>query len=153
VHETIALWQQRVLDQLLSPLTLTRLHDSELKVPPDQDAFSAAELIERLTRAVFAELDQLGQGEFTNRKPAVSSLRRNLQRIYLRRLAAIAMGNSGAPDDCQTVAFAELSALEPRLNAALQGQAHLDTYTRAHLVESASRIRKVLEADLALRAP
>jgi nitrogen regulatory protein PII len=31
VHEVIALWQDRILQQLLSPLTLTRICDSELK--------------------------------------------------------------------------------------------------------------------------
>ena len=42
VHEVIGMWQARILSQLLSPLTLERLHDSELKVPADQDAFTTA---------------------------------------------------------------------------------------------------------------
>ena len=33
------MWQENILDQLLSPFTLERLHDSELKVPDDKDAF------------------------------------------------------------------------------------------------------------------
>ena len=105
---------------LLSSLTLTRLHDSELKVPADQDAFTTAELLERLTKTIFAETDKL-EGEFTNRKPAISSLRRNLQRSYLKK--------------------------------ALVGKAKLDSYTQAHLAESASRIRKVVDARLQLIAP
>ncbi len=55
---------------MLSPLTLERLHDSELRVPADQDALTTAELLERLTKAVFAETDNLAPGEYTNRKPA-----------------------------------------------------------------------------------
>ena len=35
----------------------------------------------------------------------------------------------------------------------LGGSAKLDTYSRAHLTESAARIRKVLDARLALAAP
>jgi hypothetical protein len=91
--------------------------------------------------------------DYTNRQPAVSSLRRNLQRVYLKRLSVIAMGNAGAPQDCQTVAYLELEGLEKRLNNLLDSQKNLDAYSKAHLMESSSRIRKVLEARLALSAP
>jgi hypothetical protein len=63
------------------------------------------------------------------------------------------MGNSGAPQDCQTIAFAELSGLEGRINSVLKGNAKLDPYSRAHLEESASRIHKVLDARLTLNQP
>ena len=53
VHEVILMWQENILDQLLSPFTLQRLHDSELKVPDDKDAFTTAELITRLTKVDF----------------------------------------------------------------------------------------------------
>ena len=153
VHEVISMWQQRILSQLLSSLTLARLHDSELKVPADQDAFTTAELIERLTSAVFAELENLESGEYTTRKPAISSLRRNLQRGYLQRLARMAMGNTAAPQDCQTVAYVQLEDLEAQMNKALGGDVTLDAYTKAHLRESVSRIRKVLDASLELSRP
>ncbi len=152
-HEIIAMWQERILYQLLSPLTLTRLHDSEIKVAADQDAFTSAELLNRLTKAIFAEVDTPPQGEFTPRKPAVSSLRRNLQRIYTRWLADLAMGSSGAPDDCQTVAFVELEDLEGRIKKLLETSTNLDTYTKAHYRETASRVHKVLDARLELARP
>ena len=120
VHEVISLWQSRILAQLLSSLTLDRLHDSELYVPADQDALTTAELLERLTKAIFVEVDRTPEGEYTNRKPAISSLHRNLQRAYLKRLGQLAMGNSGAPQDCQTIAYAELSGLEGRINTFAQ---------------------------------
>jgi hypothetical protein len=122
-------------------------------VPAHQDAFTAAEVIEGLTAAIFAETEKLRDGEYTNRKPAVSSLRRSLQRRYLERLSHLAMGNTSAPQDCQTVAYAELEALEARLKEVLARRAQLDTYTRAHLEETAARIRKVLDARLQLAAP
>ena len=153
VHEVIALWQERILSQLLSPLTLERLHDSELKVPADQDALTTAELLQRLTKAIYAEVDKMPEGEFSNRKPAISSLRRNLQRIYLKRLAALAMNDSGAPQDCQTLAYAELNGLESRITNLLKANPKLDDYSRAHLDESASRIRKVVDARLQLTRP
>ena len=153
VHEVIAMWQDRILQQLLSSTTLDRLHDSELKVAADKDAFTTAELLTGLTKAIFSETESMEAGEFTNRQPAVSSLRRNLQRIYLKRLSNIAMGNTGAPQDCQTVAYAELEALEGRINKLLAEQQKLDSYSEAHLKETAARIRKVIEARLALSGP
>jgi hypothetical protein len=153
VHETIAMWQSRILAQLLSPLTLERIYDSELKVPADQDAFTTAELIRRLTAAVFGEVEKVQGGQYTERKPAVSSLRRNLQRIYLQRMSDLAMGNGGAPPDCQSVAYAELKALKEKIDKLLAGNASLDTYTKAHLQESSNRIGKVLDARLTLARP
>ncbi|HZZ29424.1 MAG TPA: zinc-dependent metalloprotease [Pirellulales bacterium] len=153
VHEVISLWQGRILDQLLSSLTLDRLHDSELKIPADQEAFTAPDLLDGLTKAIFSELDTLQGGDFTNRKPAISSLRRNLQRQYLTRLSNLAMGNTSSPADCQTVAFAELKALQDRMNKLLASNVKLDDYSRDHLTESSARIGKVLDAHLQLRMP
>lgn len=153
VHEVIALWQGRILEQLLSPLTLDRLHDSELKVGADDDALTTAELLRRLTKAVFAETDSISGSDFTNRKPAVSSLRRNLQREYLSRLSNLALGNTGAPEDCQTVAYVELQDLQGRMKKLLARDVKLDDYTRAHFVESADQIGKVLDARLQMRTP
>jgi hypothetical protein len=153
VHAMVLAKQDRILYRLLNSTTLARLVDSEAKVPPEEDAFTAAELLEGLTAAIFQELDRLEGGEYTNRKPAVTSLRRSLQRRYLERLAGLALGTSPAPEDCQTLAYAELEGLEARINQVLAGRAQLDAYTRAHLKETASRIRKVLEARLQLRVP
>jgi hypothetical protein len=153
IHEVIAMWQDRILQQLLSSLTLDRLHDSELKIAAEQDAFTTAELLDRLTTAIFAETAEMETRDYSTRKPAISSLRRNLQRVYLKRLSAIAMGNSGAPQDCQTVAYLELEELEKQINKLLDAQKKLDPYSKAHLTESSARIRKVLEARLALTSP
>ncbi len=153
VHDVIAQWQERILTQLLSSLTLERLHDSELRLPSDQDALTTAELIERLTKTIFAEADNLPAGEYTNRKPAVSSMRRNLQRLYLKRLSHLALGETSAPHDCQTIAFAELSALDGRIGKTLQNGVKLDSYSKAHFEETSARIHKVLDAKLSLHNP
>jgi hypothetical protein len=153
VHDVIIMWQDRILAQLLSSLTLERLHDAELKVAADKDAFTTAELIESLTKLVFAEVDQAMDGEYTTRKPAVNSIRRNLQRTYLRRLSNLAMGSSGAPDDCQTIAYGELASLNDRIKKLLDSKVKLDSYSKAHLQESSARIQKVLDARLSLNSP
>jgi hypothetical protein len=147
-HEIILLWQDRILSKLVSPLTLARLHDSELKTAPDTDTLTTAELLERLTKAVFSEVDSTKEGEFTNRKPAISSLRRNLQRTYLRRLSQLAMGQTSAPQDCQTIAYAELGGLKTRIDSLVNGQVKLDSYSKAHLQETSARIAKVMDARM-----
>ena len=65
----------------------------------------------------------------------------------------MAMGNVLAPEDCQTLAYVQLEGIEARINAVLLGKAKLDPYTQAHLKETATRIRKVLNARLQLRGP
>jgi len=153
VHDVVLSWQERVLDQVLSTTVLRRIHDAELKVAPEADVLTTAELIERVTKAVFAEVEAVKEGEFNNRKPAISSLRRNLQRTFLKRLSSLAMGRTGAPEDCQTIAFAELGSLHARIEQLLKSNVKLDSYTRAHMQESASRIQKVLDARLMLAGP
>jgi hypothetical protein len=147
-HDIILMWQDRIVSRLLSPLTLARLHDSELKLPADADALTTAELIGRLTKAVYSEVDSVKEGEFTNRKPAISSLRRNLQRAYLRRISQLALGQTAAPADCQTVAYGELGKLKSRVDSVLNGQVKLDAYSQNHLQETSARIAKVMDARM-----
>lgn len=151
VHDVILRLQDRVLSQLMSSLTMTRLHDNELKTPAEEDALTVAELIEKLTDAIFAEVVSYDadndEGEYTNRKPMISSLRRNLQRAYLGRLAQLALGRSSAPEDCQTLAYAELGDLKEQIDLLLEDEPELDRYSSAHLREASDRIEKALETD------
>ncbi|MCE5269618.1 MAG: zinc-dependent metalloprotease [Planctomycetaceae bacterium] len=151
IHDVVLAMQDQILGQVLSPVTLSRLVDSEVQVPANQDAFTAAELLERLTSAIFRETEKVKDGKYTNRTPAISSVRRNLQQHYFQRLAEVALGNAGVPADCETIAAAELKTLESRIKTVLDSKAELDGYTRAHLTELASRIQKVLDARLERR--
>ena len=154
VHEVILMWQDRVLSRLLDPLTLSRIRDSELKVPADQDAFTTAELLDRLTKAVLSEVDTTGPGDYTTRKPAIPSLRRGLQRAYVSRLGALAMGSNPASPDAQAIAASQLRSLDTRIGTLLgKADVKLDDYSRAHLGELQARIRKVLDASLELPRP
>lgn len=148
IHRTILLLQDRVLNQVLSSLTLTRIHDNELRVPAEEDALTVAEVMTNVTGAIFSEVKQFEEGgEFTNRKPLVSSLRRNLQRSYLDRLIRMALGRTSAPEDCQTLAYAELTDLKKEITQILEDDPELDRYSEAHLREAADRIGKVLATD------
>jgi hypothetical protein len=153
VHSVVQMWQSRVLEQLLSPLTLERLHDSELRVAADQDALTVAELLDRLTNTIFSEVSNLQPGEYTNRKPAITSMRRNLQRYYLKRLGSIALGQAGGPEDCQSIAHAQLASLNGKITEALKAHPNLDAYSKAHLEETASRAQKIIDARLSFSSP
>jgi hypothetical protein len=148
-HEVILMWQERILSRVLSPLTLTRVHDSELKVAADGDAFTTVELLQGLTNSIFGELAP-AEGKFSDRQPAISSLRRNLQRSYIKQLSNLSLGRTSAPQDCQTVAFGELDRLKTKIDAYLEKSGELDTYTRSHLKETSARIAKVLEATVTM---
>lgn len=153
VHDLILQWQEEILGLLTASITLERIHDAELKIPADQDALTTAELLDRLTNAVFAEVKATTDGSFTERKPAISSLRRNLQRSYLQTLANLAMGRFSAPEDCKTIAYAKLATLREDIDKLLASKVKLDAYSSAHLRESSARIQKVLEAKLSLSGP
>ena len=154
VHDAILMWQSRVLGRLLNPLTLDRIRDSELKVPADQDAFTTAELLDRLTKSIMSEVDATAPGDYTVRKPAVGSLRRGLQRQYISRLSSLAIAPSGVTPDAQAIAAAQLRSLDGRIGALLaKNDVKLDDYSRAHLGELQARIRKVLDASLELTSP
>jgi hypothetical protein len=171
VHEVVLMWQERVLNRLLDARTLARISDNELKVPAQEDAFTVAELLRRLSDAIMAETMKLEPGTYTERKPAISSLRRNLQRSYLSQLGVLALNRgrssvlgislsgSSVPADARAVAVLQLKRLDGRIEALLakadakEADLVLDDYSRAHLEELRDRIETILDADLTLSGP
>jgi hypothetical protein len=153
IHDVVSMWQTRILDQLLSPLTLSRLHDAELKLAPDADAMTTAELIEGLIDGIFAEVSALPERKFTNRQPAIDSLRRNLQRSLIKRLGQIVLGQVSAPEDCRTVSHFQLERLQRKISSLLERPVQLDMYSESHLRESASRIKKILDSPMVSAGP
>jgi hypothetical protein len=153
VHDVVLMWQDRTLGRLLDPVTLERIRDGELKVSADQDAFTVAELLERLSAAVMTEVTTVGPGDYTVRKPAIASLRRGLQRAYVSRLCGLVLGTA-APADAQAVAAARLRDLSASIKALLaKNDVRLDDYTRAHLVDLDARITKTLDATVVAPRP
>ncbi|MEX0703251.1 MAG: zinc-dependent metalloprotease [Planctomycetales bacterium] len=154
IHDYVSMMQARILSQLTNGLTLARLHDSELKVAADADAYTLAEHLRTLVDAVFSEWKSPGEAkEYSNRAPYVSSFRRNLQRMTLNRLADLVTVDTGAPEDARTLARMHLRDLDGALGKLLDDdQRQLDDYSRAHLLDSRERIRQVLEARLELRS-
>lgn len=155
IHDTVAMMQGRILSQLLSPTTLARLHDSELKVAPEADLYTLAEHLRTIVESVFTEWREPAKpGEFSNRKPYISSLRRNLQRMALKDLAnLVTLVPHETPEDARTLARYHLTELDKQITALLGApNLKLDDYTRAHLLDSQERIRKVLQSQVTVHS-
>ena len=117
---------------------------------------TTAELIQRLTKAMFSEVEAPRKATTRNRKPAISSMRRNLQRSYLEELSKLALGRHEPP---RTIARRWPM---PELSDAAADKSLLDnrrwpaswTPTAGPTCRNrARRIEKVLDARLTVASP
>ena len=154
IHDRIMGIQASVLTNLLNPTTLKRVHDNESRVAADQDCLTLPEMLTTVTTSIWSELDAKAEGVFTDRKPMISSLRRNLQREHIERLIDLTLpgGASGASGRAISSLSAEqLRGIVKKIEAAQAAAADKhDAYTTAHLAQVKERITKALDADYIL---
>lgn len=143
IHESIFFLQSQVLGDLLSGDRLTRLQDIELKSPAEQ-ALTLPELFKTLEDSIWTEVLQSDDKSFS-----ISSIRRSLQRSYLNQLTSMVLRRNNVPEDARTLAWYRLRLLQGSLNRVLRRHGgEMNTYTKAHLEETRSRIRKALDAQI-----
>jgi len=150
VHDNIMGIQAAALTMVMNPTTLRRIYDNEFRVPSDEDALTLPEVIDGITEAVWAELDDSPNGTYTNRQPMISSLRRNLQREQMERLIDLSMTDSGfgaAAKPISNLSTHRLRELRTRIEDLLDVSDRIDDYTVAHLSEAAVRIEQALDAQ------
>ncbi len=153
IHEFVGMMQGMILGELTDSTTLARLQDGELKVAPNADAYTLAEHLRTLVASIFTEWQPAKAGKYTNRKPYISSFRRNLQRMALKNLADMVLNGFGAPEDARTLSRMHLADLDKQISALLgKKDLTLDDYSRAHLLDSQKRIQQVLNAELQVRS-
>lgn len=105
------------------------------------------------------------------KKIAISTIRRNLQREYFKRLAGLVLGprndfsdmfyfflfdfEQPAPADARALARQHLKIIDQRIAATLKDKetVQLDSYSRAHLDQLHDQILKVLAAPLKMNEP
>jgi len=155
LHDRIAMTQWSAMFQVMNPFTLNRIYDAELKVPADQDAMTLPEVINKLTGAIWSELEGgVGSTKYTSRKPYISSIRRSLQRQHIETMINVVLTKPGTLmcADINSVVALKLQDLSGKLGGILSGaQAQqLDEFTRGHLDETKSRIDRALEAKYQL---
>jgi hypothetical protein len=174
VLERILGIQKIVLGQCLNSSTLARIENQQLQAEPGGDPLRMEEVFRSLTDGIWSDLDHLPGA--TNDKPVafgLSTIRRNLQREYLRRLSSMVIGGSGGgggdvysymvllrggsssvPADARALARLHLKEMASRISKVLETRnLTIDDTSRAHLEESRHRIAKVLEANLDMREP
>ncbi len=153
IHDEVFSAQSAIVRQILNSTTLRRILDNEFKSPDDQEPYTLAEHLKLTVNAIFSEWkpEEL-KGEFTDRKPMVTSFRRNLQRETIRQLGSL-VNQPGAPEDARTLARMHLQSLSDQIKTLLDAkELTLDDYTRAHLQDSQVKIAQALEARVSLPA-
>lgn len=157
VHERIMGIQASVLTALLNPTTVGRVFANEVYTPAEEDMITLPELLDSLNKAVWTELNDPKLDGVSVRKPAISSLRRNLQREYVERLIDLSMPDqwSGtAQKPISNLSLYMLRDLQRQLGGVLDDKgSQFDPYSRAHLAEAKLRIDKALDAIFIYNVP
>ena len=153
--------QRAALDTMMSDSMAQRLADAEVKVSDQSTLLGYAELQERLRDAVWSEIAPPSKSAArTPGKPSldpasaapapseIDSLRRNLQREHVRRIAGgVLRATSAAAADVRSVHRQVALQLEASLKTALQ-QRGWTPMARAHLSDSLATITEALKAPL-----
>jgi hypothetical protein len=158
--------QRTALDNTMSDGMAQRLADAESKVADRSQLLSYAEVQERLSAAVWAEITPPGRaarrqpgqpGEPGKTAPEgqaapiageIDSLRRNLQREHVKRVASgVLRATAPAAADVRAVHRLVASQLEASLKAALQSRSWTPM-ARAHLADSLAVLSEALKAPL-----
>ncbi len=138
LHERVLRVQARVLDELYSPVKLSRFQDLEL-LQASGDQFSMADAFIGVRESIWSELDE---------QSAINSFRRNLQSEHLRHLVnLVTKPPAQMPRDAVALARSDLSHIRTGIDRTLRSD-KLDYTTRAYLEDALIRIRQALEARL-----
>jgi hypothetical protein len=167
VLERVSSIQRIVLAQCLAADTLSRLQNQELQAEPGTNPLKLEEVFRALSDGVFSDLNVPADAK--EKKLALSTIRRNLQREYLKRLSTMVLGDAPrnssmalesilfvsfggggtVPADARALARLHLKQVGDRIGKALESKdVTLDDTTRAHLEECREKIAKVLAAPL-----
>jgi hypothetical protein len=131
--------QRTALDQLMGDGLAARLADAESKVTDKRQLLSLAEVHARIADSAWSELKTGAE---------IDSLRRNLQREHVRRVATgLVRPSTAVAADVRAVNRQVAVKLQTDLQRAL-GNSNLSATTRAHLAESASLLAEALKAPM-----
>jgi hypothetical protein len=135
--------QRSVLDQLMAEALAARLADAETKVDDRRELVTYAEVQGQVADAVWSEL-RAGR--------AIDSLRRNLQREHVRRIAGgLVRPTPAVAADVRAVYRQVALKLEADMRRAL-ASGRLDATASAHVAESLQTLAEALRAPLMKQA-
>jgi hypothetical protein len=171
IYNAILNIQEIALDECLAGSTLQRLQNQEAQSDPGANPLKIEEVFRAFTDGIFTELAAPAEGE-----PAattISTIRRNLQREYVKRLSTMVLGprsnndlgayygyvillggSSSTPPDARNLARLHLDEIGREIDEAVaRKDAKIDDTTLAHLKEMRHRIDQVLKAQLNANEP
>lgn len=149
IYDVAARIQGAVLSRFLNGTVLSNIQNIELHADEDQDVLRMPEVFDMLSENVWSELPSEAPGEDETAEIAISTIRRNLQRDYVERLAAIVLRSSFQTADAQNLANMHLQMAADRIQMVLDSdQIEMDDYSKAHLMELNRMLEKVSEASL-----
>ena len=147
LHSWAMVQQSALLGQLLDPAVLSRIRDAELRATRSEPTVTIPELFATLTAAIWAEAGFPSSDGKLGVVRNITSVRRDLQRIYLNSLIRMIVNPlPDTPEDARTLARTTLTDLLSQLDRARRTE--LDSYTRAHLLDSRERIAQALHAQI-----
>ncbi|CAN7579351.1 zinc-dependent metalloprotease [Pseudoduganella sp. LjRoot289] len=130
--------QAAALDQLMSDPVAGRLLDSQEKVDNPKKALALDELYTTVQSAVWSEL-KTGKD--------INSMRRNLQREHLKRVAtSLLRASPGTRADSRSLQRQQALALQRDIRGAMSGS--ISNEARAHLAESYETLSQALKAPM-----
>jgi hypothetical protein len=130
--------QAAALDQLMSDPVAGRLLDSQEKVDQSKKALALDELYTTVQSAVWSEL-KTGKD--------INSMRRNLQREHLKRVATSLLRSApGARADARSLQRQQALVLQRDIRGAMSGA--ISNEARAHLAESYETLSQALKAPM-----
>jgi hypothetical protein len=171
IYRLVLQIQEIVLDHCLSSGVLQRIQSQEMQSDPGTNPLKISEVFRSLSDGIFTELaaapPKEGAAPF-----AISTIRRNLQREYVKRLSSLVLGprndsrtssysfviffgtRTAPPADAKNLARLHLEEIGQEIGK-LVGQpgVKIDDTTLAHLKEIHFRIDKVLKANLNVNEP
>lgn len=154
IHDRVLGIQASALTLLMNPTTLRRVLDNELRLSPDVDTLTLPEVLSTISTAAWTELDQECPADRNDRKPMISSLRRNLQREHIQRLMDLVLKDptgTAAYKPIGTLARMQLRDLKAKIGKSLETCGDkMDAYSIAHLTEAHQRVSQVLDASYTL---
>lgn len=149
LHSMVLERQANLIQDVFSPLTISRIQDNETKAKAEEDAYTIAEHLDLAVTPAFTELSEPAAGEYSARKPLVDSYRRNLQRLIVTQLGNMVIRDTGVPADARVLARAHLETIKGKLLALpLKEGVKLDPYTAAHVADLKIKIEQIEKQQL-----
>jgi hypothetical protein len=148
LHQWAAAQQGSLLGQLLDPAVRARIRDAELRAAPGEATLGLPELFSTLSTAIWSEVGAGSRGRVRPRN--IASVRRDLQRLHLNLMSQLAVNPAPTtPEDARALARMTLAGLGGDIDRILAlPRPDMDTYTRAHLVDTRERISRALDAQM-----